>query len=108
MKVDDDYIPVELWREAKQFIADISDDVKIFRQFCVFEKNIEDEASKFAAWWNLERYTQKPHSLILIYESLDKIYDEVGQYDVLDGFAKLQKKLVLLYRLLKDNGMTDE
>ena len=89
MRADDDYIPVELWHEAKQFISDISDDVNIFRQFCVFEKNIEDEAAKFAAWWDLERYTQKPHSLILIYENLKNIWDEVGQYDILDGFATL-------------------
>ena len=49
-----------------------------------------------------------PHSLILIYENIDEILRTVGTYDVMDGFNQLQLKLVLLYELLKKNGMIND
>ena len=106
---NDEYIPMELWREARQFILDISDDVEIFNKFRSFEGiQINDEALKFVAWWEFKRYREHPHALILLYENLTKIDEEIGTYDVMDGFNQLQMKLVLLYRLLRDKGMIDE
>ena len=108
MKAADDYVPVEIWHEAKEFIKDISDDVGIYEKFRAFENNLNEEALKFSAWWSFKRYVDYPHSLILLYENLERIQIEIGTYDVLDGFRKLEYKLVLLYRLLKDNGMINE
>ena len=108
MKVADDYVPVEIWHEAKDFIKDISDDIEIYEKFRALENNPSEEALKFSAWWSFKRYVDYPHSLILLYENLERIQTEIGAYDVLDGFRKLEYKLVLLYRLLKDNGMINE
>ena len=105
----DEYIPMELWREARQFILDISDDVEIFNKFRNFEGiEINDEALKFVAWWEFKRYREHPHALILLYENLTKIDEEIGTYDVMDGFNQLQLKLVLLYELLKKNEMIND
>ena len=93
----DDYIPIELWHEAKNFIQDITDDIDIFNKFRNFENlEIKEEALMFAAWWDCKRYMDYPHSLILIYENIDEILRTVGTYDVMDGFNQLQLKLVLL------------
>lgn len=108
MTQDDDYIPIDIWHEAKDFIQDISDDVEIYNKFRTFEKQLNEEALKFIAWWSFTRYVDYPHSLILIYENIGRIEIEIGSYDVLDGFRKLEHKFVLLYRLLKDNGMINE
>ena len=105
----DDYIPIELWHEAQNFIQDITDDIDIFNKFRNFENlEIKEEALKFAAWWDFKRYMDYPHSLILIYENIDEILRTVGTYDVMDGFNQLQLKLVLLYELLKKNGMIND
>lgn len=105
----DDYIPIELWHEAKDFIQDITDDIDIFNKFRSFENlEIKEEALKFSAWWDFKRYLDYPHSLILIYENIDEILRTVGTYDVMDGFNQLQLKLVLLYELLKKNGMIND
>ena len=108
MKAADDYVPVEIWHEAKDFIKDISDDVGIYEKFRSFENNLSEEALKFSAWWSFKRYVDYPHSLILLYENIERIQIEIGTYDVLDGFRQLEFKLVLLYRLLKENGMINE
>ncbi|MCR4736013.1 MAG: hypothetical protein K5829_13520 [Treponema sp.] len=109
MKTTDDYIPIELWHEAKDFIKSITDDVDIFNKFKCFDNmKFEEEALKFVAWWDLKSYLQHPHALILIYENIGNIEIEVGKYDLMDGFNQLQKKLVLLYELLKKNGMINE
>ena len=63
---------------------------------------------KFEAWWNFKRYADYPHSLSLLYDNIVRIDIEIGDYDMLDGFRKLEQKLVLLYRLLKENGMTND
>ncbi|MBR5033482.1 MAG: hypothetical protein IKX70_07430 [Treponema sp.] len=107
MKVDD-YIPVELCHEAKDFIKEISGDVLIFNQFRKLEKNISEEALKFAAWWEFGRYLDNRHSLVLLYENIMTIYETVGKYEVMNGFDQLQFKLILFYRLLKKHGMIDE
>lgn len=109
MKRDDDYIPIELWHEAKNFIQDITDDITIFNKFRNFDNiTINDEALKFAVWWEFKRYLDYPHSLILIYENYEDILKAIGTYDVMDGFNQLQNKLVLLYKLLKENGMIND
>ena len=109
MKAADDYIPVELWHESKNFIQVITDDVEIYKKIKTFNSvKPSEQADKFVAWWDLKRYTEVPHALILIYENLPKINNAVGSYDVLDGLNKLQMKLILFYRLLKEQGMINE
>ncbi len=109
MRAVDDYIPVELWHESKNFIQVITDDVEIYKKIRNFDSvKKSDEADKFVAWWDLKRYTEVSHALILIYENLEKINMTVGNYDVLDGLNKLQMKMILFYRLLKKQEMINE
>ena len=105
----DDYIPIEIWHEAKSFITEITDDVDIFNKFRCFDNiTLKDEALKFVAWWDFKRYLDYPHSLILIYENIGEIDKAMGDYDVMAGFDKLQLKLCLLYELLKKNEMIND
>lgn len=109
MKAADDYIPVELWLEAKSFVQNITDDVEIYKKIRILENfNQNVEADKFVAWWDFKRYLDNQHSLFLIYENLDNITSYVGKYDVMNGFYQLQQKMILLYRLLRQNGMINE
>lgn len=108
MRQIDDYIPIELWHESKNFLEEINCDIEIYEKFKTIEKNLNADALKFEAWWNFKRYADYPHSLSLLYDNIVRIDIEIGGYDMLDGFRKLEQKLVLLYRLLKENGMTNE
>ena len=109
MKAVDDYIPVELWREAKGFVQNITDDVEIYKKIRILENfHQNEEADKFIAWWDFKRYQDKQHSLFLIYENIENITLCVGKYDVMNGFYQLQHKMILLYRLLRQNGMINE
>lgn len=108
MRQIDDYIPIELWRESKNFLEEINSDIEIYEKFKTFEKNLNEEALKFEAWWNFKRYADYPHSLSLLYDNITKIDIEIDGYDMLDGFRKLETKLVMLYRLLKENGMIND
>lgn len=109
MKAVVDYISVELWREAKSFVQNITDDVEIYKKIRILENfNQNVEADKFVAWWDFKRYLDNQHSLFLIYENLDNITSYVGKYDVMNGFYQLQQKMILLYRLLRQNGMINE
>lgn len=100
-----EYLPSEICHEAKIFFDEITWDVQIFNQFKTFEKNINEEALKFAAWWDFMGYIENPHSLILLYENMNTIYKTIGEYKVMNGFNQLQMKMILLYRLLKEKGM---
>lgn len=108
MKQADDYIPIELWHEAKKFIQDITDDVDIYNKFRTFEKNLNEEALKFVAWWEFKRYLDFPHALFLLYENFENINKAIGNYDVMDGFNQLQMRLILYYRLLKENEIIND
>ena len=105
-KIPDDYIPVDCWREAKEFFITIRDDVDIYKKFkCFPNMKQSEEADKFVAWWDLARYADYPHSLILIYENLDDINNQIGSYGILDGYGQLQFKLIQFYKLLKEKEM---
>lgn len=108
MRQIDDYIPIELWHESKNFLEEINCDIEIYEKFKTFKKNLNEEALKFEAWWNFKRYADYPHSLSLLYDNITKIDIEIGGYDMLDGFRKLETKLVMLYRLLKENEMIND
>ena len=108
MRQVDDYIPIELWHEAKNFIQNITDDVDIYNKFKTFEKNLNENALKFAAWWDFKKYLDYPHALILLYENIPNIDETIGAYDVLDGFNQLQMRMILYYKLLKENGLINE
>ena len=109
MRAVDDYIPVDLWHESKNFIQVITDDVEIYKKIKSFDSvKQSDEADKFTAWWDLKRYRDYHHALIVILENLPKINNAVGNYDLLDGLNKLQMKMILFYRLLKKEGLIDE
>ena len=52
MRQIDDYIPIELWHESKNFLEEINCDIEIYEKFKTFEKNLNEDALKFEAWWN--------------------------------------------------------
>ena len=109
IKTPDNYIPMDCWKEAKEFFLSIRDDVDIYKKFKCFQNlKQSEEADKFIAWWEMERFADYPLSLILIYENLDEINKKIGEYDLLDGYGQLQFKLIQYYRLLKENGMINE
>ena len=109
IKVPDDYIPIDIWREAKEFVVSTGDDIKIYKQFRSFPTSKKsEEADKFVAWWEFGRFRDFPHSLILLYENLEEIYKTIGCDDVMNGYEQLQFKLIQFYRILKTNGMIHE
>ena len=109
MRNIEDDLPVELWHESTDFMQEITDEVEIYKKIKTFDSvKKSDEADKFVVWWSFKRYEEHPHALILIYENLPKINNAVGSYDVLDGLNKLQMKMILFYRLIKEQGMINE
>ncbi len=109
IKRPDDYIPTDIWRDAKDFFTSIRDDVDIYRKFKLFPNlKQSEEADRFVAWWGFERFADNPRSLILILDNLGDILTKVNSANLMDGFEQLQYKLILFYRLLKENGMIDE
>jgi hypothetical protein len=109
MRAVDDYIPVELWHESKNFIQVITDDVEIYKKIRNFDSvKKSDEADKFVAWWDFERFADNPMALILIQEKLTEILKTITSNNLIDGYEQLQYKLILFYRLLKANGYIND
>ena len=109
IKMPDDYIPIDIWQEAKDFVVNIGDDITIYKSFKNFPNwKPSEEADKFCVWWDYGRFRDYPHSLILLYEKLDEIYKTIGSDDVMNGYEQLTYKLVQFYRILKENGMIDD
>ena len=108
-KKPDDYIPTDIWRDAKDFFLSIRDDVEIYRKFKLFPNLKQSlEADKFVAWWGFEGFAENPQSVLLILDNLNDILTKVNECNMMDGFEQLQYKLILFYRLLKENGMIHE
>lgn len=108
-KDQDNYIPIDIWRDAKEFYVSLKDDVEIYKKFkCFPDMKQSEEADKFVAWFSMERFADYPSSLILINEHIGEIIKNVSSYNLLDGYEQLQFKLIQLYRLLKENGMINE
>ena len=108
-KIPDNYIPIDCWKEAKEFFLSIRDDVDIYKKFKNFPNlRQNEEAEKFIAWWDLERFADNPLSLVLINDNLNKINEKVNSCNLLDGYEQLQFKLIQFYRLLKENGIINE
>ena len=104
----DDYIPVELWHEAKRFVQEVTDDVDIYKVIC---KTVSlkpcDEADRFCAYWNIGSYEMFPHALITLYENKSVIDDRFIVNDVMNSFECLQERLKNYYLLLKEKGMIE-
>lgn len=108
-KDQDNYIPIDIWRDAKEFYVSLKDDVEIYKKFkCFPDMKQSEEADKFVVWFSMERFADYPGSLILINEHIGEIIKNVSSYNLLDGYEQLQFKLIQLYRLLKENGMINE
>lgn len=108
-KTPENYIPTDCWREAKDFFVSIRDDVDIYKKFkCFPNMKQNEEADKFVAWWSLERFAEKPEALLLINDHLEEILKAITMSNFIDGYEQLQYKLILFYRLLKENGIINE
>jgi hypothetical protein len=90
MRQIDDYVPVEIWREAKAFVKDVSEDVEIYK-IIQNTGNLRpcEEADKFCAYWNLESYEKYPHALITLYEAKPLIESHFETSDVITAFSLL-------------------
>ena len=109
MRKSDDYIPIELWRESKNFFQDMSDNVEIYKKIkSLGSIKANEEADKFVAWWELQRYTEYPHALGVLYENVSKVDEAVEGAELVDAFYQLQFKMILFYRLLKEEGMIND
>lgn len=109
MRKIDDYIPAELFHEAKDFFENMDADVGIYKKV----KNINAiqpciEADKFIAYWDMERFKDYPHALILLYENKPDIDLSYGETEVNNAFEFLQYRMKSYYLLLKENGMINE
>lgn len=108
MRQIDDYVPVELWHEAKAFIKEVTDDVEIYKVIqktgCVSPC---EEADKFCVYWNLESYEKYPHALITLYEAKPLIDEQLAESDVMNAFEVQQMRMKNYYLLLKEKGMIE-
>ena len=109
MRQIDDYIPVELWHEAKQFVEDVKDDVDIYHNAGKVA-NLKQciEADKFCAYWSMESYEKFPHALITLYENKPLIDEKYDINDIVNPFELLQLRFKAYYLLLKEKGMIDD
>jgi len=109
MRQLDDYIPVELWREAHSFIENMNGDVSIYHNAEEVMRLPECiEAAKFCAYWSMEGYERHPHALITLYEHKTDIDDKYSINDIVNPFECLQLRFRDYYLLLKEKGMIDE
>ena len=108
MSNSDDYVPVELWHEAKKFVQDVKDEVEIYKIVCkTGALKPCDEADRFCAYWNLESYEKYPHALITLYEYKPLIDKHFENSDVINAFEVQQLKLKNYYLVLKEKGMIE-
>ena len=106
MKQDDDYVPIDLWREAKSLFENLEMDVELYKKIRAFPDFKQDiEADKFIAWWELDEFDNYPHALYILLENVDKIDETIASYNFVDAFDQLKMKMILFYRLLKEKGM---
>ena len=109
MRQIDDYIPIELWHESKNFLKDMSDNIEIYKKIKSFGSvRQNEEADKFVAWWEFKRYLDYPHALAVLYDSVSAVDETVGSSEVLDAFNQLQMRMVLFYRVLKEQEMIND
>lgn len=104
---NDDYIPIEFYREAKAFIKEIDEDVELYKKIRMInavKPNLK--ADNFTAYWTLERYENFPHALIFLYEKKNDIVEsiELNCSGIADSFEALQLRLIKYYDVLKENG----
>ena len=105
----EDYIPVELFHEAKTFVREMDDDVEIYKKIRTLKalKPCE-EADKFCAYWNLKSYEKYPHALITLYEAKNLIDKKLLSGDVMNAFEVQQMRMKNYYLFLKDKGLINE
>ena len=108
-QVPQNYVPSDIRADAKDFFVSIRNDVTIYKKFkCFPDVKQNEEADKFVAWWDFERFADNPMSLILIQEKLTEILKTITSNNLIDGYEQLQYKLILFYRLLKANGYIND
>ncbi len=109
MNLANDYIPVDILKDATAFFKRITEDVEIYKKIKLFDSvKTCFEADKFVAWWDLQRYADYNHSLFLLYECQEYIDSQKISVDILNSFDRLQSKLVLFYQILERNSLIGE
>lgn len=103
------YLPDFVLEEAKYYLQRVTEDVEVYRKIRMLEcVPANDEADGFSLWWNFQRYLDNPKSLGVILDYYDDITESLSNEGILSGFVMLQKKMVLMYRLMKKNNFIGE
>ena len=109
MRQTDDYIPIDIWHEAKDFVKEVTDEVEIYKiilQTAALKPC--EEADKFCAYWNLKSYEKYPYALITLYEAKNLIDKKLLSGDVMNAFEVQQMRMKNYYLFLKDKGLINE
>ena len=103
------YLPDFVLEEAKYYLKRVNEDVEVYRKIRMLECiPANDEADGFSLWWNFQRYLDNPKSLGVILDYYDEITESLSNEGILSSFMMMQKKMVLLYRLMKKNNFIGE
>lgn len=105
----DDYIPIELYHEAKDFVQRIDEDVEIYKKIKSFSNTKPClEADKFCAYWYMGAYESFPHALITLYENKYEIDEQFGPSDAMTAIDCMQFRFKSYYELLKAHNMIED
>ena len=108
-KFEEDFFPDIVLDKAEDFLERITEDVNIYRQIRMLNSvPANEEADSFSVWWNFQRYLNCPQCFGVLYDKYDDIVDELGDITLMNGFELLQKKMILLYRLMRENNFIGE
>lgn len=103
------YLPDFVLEEAQSYLKRVTEDVEVYRKIRMLEcVPANDEADGFSLWWNFQRYLDNPKSLGVILDYYEEITESLSNEGILSGFVMLQKKMVLMYRLMKKNNIIGE
>lgn len=101
-----EYIPEEIFREAKDFIRIMDESVEIYKTIRRLNTITPSfEADSFASYWTISAYNSFPHALITLYEYTEKIDKNMGLVNADNAFECLKYKMESYYKALKENNL---
>ncbi len=102
----DGYIPVDILREARDFVEQMNHEVDLMKMMKTAGLiQTTPEADAFMAWWNIGQYTQEKNALAVLYEHDQPITDFYGPFDAQSAKDFAVYRMESFYQVLLDNGM---
>lgn len=106
---DGDTLPGNCVLDARDFINTLTENIKVYKQIRRMNLVGSDyEADYFCNYISSMQYAKFPHSLIFLYESIDKIDEEFGAHDEQNVVEFMRFRMKRCYEILKQNGMVDD